>query len=107
MSNKNKPQTERICDENNTKNSTYVHFFISIGLLVMAAIAFGCTFIPNVGVYTLIASILLELAALSFLSTQKRKNNFRGVKYATVAAYILLGLSTILFAGGLIYSATR
>ena len=106
MSKKNKPQTEQVYDENTTQNSTRVYFFIAIGALVLAAIALGCTFIPQVGVYTLIASVLLELTALSFLSTQKKKNNFKEVFYVTIAAYVLLGLSLILFVGGLIYVAT-
>lgn len=105
MSKKNNRQIEQICDENSAENSTRVNFFIAIGALVLAAIAFGCAFIPQVGVYTLIASVLLELTALSFLSTQKKKNNFKGVFYATVAAYVLLALSVALFAGGLIYVA--
>lgn len=107
MSKKNKLQTEQIYDENIEENSTRVYFFISIGLLVLAAVAFGCTFINGVGVYALIASILLELSSLSFLSTQKKKNNFKGVFYATIATYVLLGLSLILFGGGMIYVGTQ
>lgn len=106
MSKKNKLQIEQVYDENTEKTSTRVYFFIAIGALLLAAVAFGCTFINGVGVYALIASVLLELAALSFLSTQKKKNNFKGVFYATIAAYVLLGLSVALFAGGLIYVAT-
>lgn len=106
MNNKNEPQIDQIFDENSEKNSTRVYFFISIGLLILAGIAFGCTFINGVGVYALIASVLLELAALSFLSTQKKKNNFKAIFYVTMAAYILLALSLLLFAGGLIYVAT-
>lgn len=103
MSKKNEPQISDGYNENPEKNTTRTYFFIAIGLLVLAAVAFGCTFIPGVGVYTLLASVLLELAALSFLSTQKKKNNFKAVFYVTVAAYVLLGLSILLFVGGLIY----
>lgn len=106
MSKKNKPQTEQIYDEKIEKTSTRVYFFIALGLLLLAAVAFGCTFIPGVGVYTLIASVLLELSALSFLSTQKKKNNFKAVFYVTIAAYVLLALSALLFIGGLVYVAT-
>lgn len=106
MNNKNEPQIEQIYDENSEKNSTRSYFFIAIGALVLAGIAFGCTFINGVGVYALIASVLLELAALSFLSTQKKKNNFKGVFIVTVVAYLFLAVSVALFAGGLIYVAT-
>lgn len=104
MSKKNKPQTEQVCNEENAKNSTRVDFFIAIGLIVAAAIALGCTFIPSIGVYMLIASVLLELAALSFISTQKKKNNFMAVFYVTVVAYVLLALSGLTFLGATIYS---
>lgn len=106
MSKKNKPQTEQIYGKNTEKISTHIYFFIALGLLFLAAVAFGCTFIPGVGVYTLIASVLLELSALSFLSTQKKKNNFKAVFYVTIAAYVLLALSALLFIGGLVYVAT-
>ncbi len=89
------------------KNSTRVYFFVALGALIAAAAAFGCSFIPNVGIYLLIVSVLLELASLSFLSVQKKKNNFNGVFALTVAAYILLGLSIALFVGGLIYVAVK
>ena len=88
-------------DENN--NRTY--FYIALSALVGAAAALGCAFIPAIGVYMLITSVLLELGALAFLSAQKKKNDFRGLKYLTVAAYILLALSAALFCGGLIYVA--
>ena len=90
------------------QNSTRTHFFIAIGALLFAAIALGLAFVPGMGgVYTLIASIFLELGALSFLKTQKKKNNFKGVFYVTVVAYVLLASSLLLFAGGLIYVIAR
>lgn len=87
------------------ENSTRAYFYIALGLLALAAVALGCTFIPGVGVYSLIASVLLELAALSFLSTQKKKNNFKGVFAVTVVVYIFLAASILMFLGGLIYVA--
>ena len=107
MRNKNKPQPEQDYGENCEENSTRAYFFIAIGLLVAAAVAFGCTFIPNVGVFMLIASVLLELAALSFLTTQKKKNNFKAVFYVTLAAYVLLALSGLMFLGVTIYSIVK
>lgn len=91
--------------EESTENSTRSYFFIALGALIAAAVAFGCSFIPGAGVFLLIASVLLELTSLSFLSTQKKKNNFKAVFYLTIAAYVLLALSAALFAGGLIYVA--
>ena len=79
------------------------YFFIAVGAVALAAAALGLSFVPALGVYSLIASVLFELAALSFLATQKKKNNFKGLFYATVATYVLLGLSILLFVGGMIY----
>ena len=76
-----------------SENSSRVNYYIAIGALVLAAVALGCTFIPSIGVYFLIASVLLELTALSFLSTQKKKNNFKAVFYVSIVAYVFLGAS--------------
>ncbi|MCH5146704.1 MAG: hypothetical protein J1F61_01710 [Clostridiales bacterium] len=103
MSKKNEPQISDINNENSEQSSTRTYFFIAIVLLVLAAVAFGCAFIKGAGIYCLISSVLLELSALSFLSTQKKKNNFKAVFYVTVAAYVLLGLSLLLFIGGMIF----
>lgn len=103
MSKKNEPQISDINNENSEQSSTRTYFFIATVLLVLAAVAFGCAFIKGAGIYCLIASVLLELSALSFLSTQKKKNNFKAVFYVTVAAYVLLGLSLLLFIGGMIF----
>ena len=107
MNKKEEHQVEQVYEENSPNNSTRVYFYIALVLLALAAVAFGCAFIPGAGVYTLIASVLLELAALSFLSTQKKKNNFRAVFFVTATAYVLLALSMLLFAGGLIYVAMQ
>lgn len=90
----------------NNENPTRIHFFIAIGALILAAIGFALTFILKTGgVYTLMASLFLDLGALSFLKTQKKKNNFKGIFYATIVAYILLAVGILMFLGGLIYVA--
>lgn len=93
--------------ENNQENSTRSAFFIGLGALIAAVIAFGLAFLPPLGVYSLIASVLLELASLSFLNAQKKRNFFKAVKYVTVFAYAMLAASVALFAGGLIFSAVN
>ncbi len=97
MKNKEIPDTQPPYD-----GKTY--FYIGLGAAVLSAVAFGLTFtVP--GIYALISAVLLSIAALSFLNTQKRKNNFKAVKYATVAAYVLLFIYLIFFVGGIIYSS--
>jgi len=62
--------------------------------------------IPHIlGVYGLIAAVLCSLASLSFLNTQKKKNNFKAVLYVKIGAYCVTGIAALLFIGGLIYSA--
>ena len=91
--------------ENEAKSTSKAYFYVAIGACVLAATAFGLSF-SFMGIYALIASLLLELCALSFCVTQKKKNPFPALKFVFIAAYVLLGLSVALFIGGLIYSAT-
>lgn len=87
-----------------TKSTTKAYFYASVVACVLATVAFGLSF-SFFGIYALISSIILELCALSFAITQKKKNNFPVLKVAFIAAYVLLALSVLLFVGGLIYSA--
>ena len=86
-------------------NKTY--FYIGVGALALAAVTLGLTFVPALGVYMLISTVLLDLSALSFLSAQKKRENFNAVKYFTIAAYVLLIICILLFAGGIVYSAMQ
>lgn len=92
-------------DTEEVKSTSKTYFYVAIALCVLAAVAFGLSF-SFMGIYALIASLILELAALSFCVTQKKKNNFPALKFVFIAAYVLLALSALLFIGGLIYSAT-
>lgn len=97
MKNKKIPDTEPPYD-----GKTY--FYIGLVATILSAVAFGLTF-TFLGVYALISAVLISIAALSFLNTQKHKNNFKAVKYATIAAYVLLFVYLIFFVGGIIYSS--
>ena len=96
---------EKKVEENEEiKNTTKTYFYIAIAACVLSAVAFGLSF-SVLGIYALIASLVLELCALSFCVTQKKKNPFPALKFVFIAAYILLALSALLFIGGLVYSA--
>ncbi|MDE7082417.1 MAG: hypothetical protein K2O89_01775 [Clostridia bacterium] len=97
MKNKKEVQEE-------VQSTTKAYFYVAIVACVLSAVAFGLSF-SFLGIYALIASIILELCALSFSITQKKKNNLPALKFVFIAAYVLLALSLLLFAGGLIYSA--
>lgn len=92
-------------DEEKENKQTKTYFYISLAACIFGFIMFGITFIPSVGIYGLISSILLGLTSLAFARMQKKKFNFKGVFYAQISAYILLGLALALFIGGIIYSA--
>ncbi|MDE6441276.1 MAG: hypothetical protein K2L12_00805 [Clostridia bacterium] len=78
--------------------------YIAAGLICLAAVAIGLSF-TVLGIYSLIASVLLSLASLSFVNIQKRKNNFARLKIITVCAYTVLCIGGVIFIGGLIWSA--
>ena len=82
------------------------YFYIAIAALVLSAVALGLAFSP-LGVYSLIASVIFEITALSLLATQKKKYYFKGVLYLTVIAYSLMALSAALFIGGMIYNSIQ
>lgn len=85
------------------KEKTRTRFYAAVAALTLSAVSLGLAFLPNYGVYFLIASIMIEISALSFLSSQKKINDFNGVKVVQIIAYVLLFLSSALFLGGFIY----
>ncbi len=93
--------------EKNPPSSPYngkAYAYIAIALLVAGAVALGLIF-TKLGVYALIAAVLFQLGSLSFANVQKKKNNFKYLKIITVCAYVLLGISIVLFIGGIIYAS--
>lgn len=83
-----------------------IYLYFGIAALVLAAISFGLSF-TSWGVYFLIASVILELTSLAFLTARRKKSPSKATLILTVFAYILLAASAALFVGGLVYSATR
>ena len=80
--------------------------YIAIGLIVAGGIALGLSF-TVLGIYALIASIILEFAAMTFINVQKKKNDFKWLKYIKLAAYAVFIAAIIVFVGGTIYSAQK
>ena len=99
-----KEEKEVQAEENLPVETRKIWFWFGVALTVVAAVAFGLTF-SILGIFALISSVVLSLAALAFLRTQKKRNNFKAVFIATVCAYVVLGISVAFFIGGLIYSA--
>ena len=99
MKNKKLPENE---DGQAPASTTKTYFYIGIAACALGAVAFGLAF-TVLEVYALFASILFELAALSFFGTQKKKNDFKAVFYLKIVAYAFLIAFTAFFIGGIIY----
>lgn len=102
MKENNSPETE----ENGQKPQNKTYFYIALGTCAAGAVFFGLTF-TVLGIYALIAAVLLEIAALSFLNTQKKKYDFKAVFIVKVITYALLSAFLTFFLGGLIYAAVQ
>lgn len=72
---------------------------------VLAAVFYGLAFSP-IKIYGLIASVLLELAALAFAGSQKKVKPSPALTAATIIAYALLAASAATFIAGMVFSAT-
>lgn len=81
------------------------YFYIAVAACVSGFMAFALSFVPNLGVYALISSILLGLISLAFSTRQKNKQDFKGLFYVKACAYVLIAAAGAVFIGGLIYSA--
>ena len=57
------------------------------------------------GIYSLIASLILSLGSLAFLNVQKKKNDFGRLVILKICAYVVLFTVTAFFIGGIIWSA--
>lgn len=97
---------DKFTPENTQPYTGRTYAYISIGLTALGAVFIGLTF-TVLGIYALIASILLSLAAVAFANVQKRKNDFKQLLIIRILSHIVLCIGVILFVGGLIWSATK
>lgn len=95
--------------DNKQPEQTYTgrtYAYIAAGLTVAAAVFFGLAF-TVLGIYALIAAVLLSLASVAFANVQKRKNNFDKLVIIRICAYVVLGITAAFFIGGIIWSAIK
>lgn len=95
--------TDYDCDDAAPRKNGRTYFIVAIVCTALGGLFFGLTSVLKV--YALLAAILLCLTSLSFLGTQKKRENFKGVFVLTLITYILLGLLTAFFIGGVIWSS--
>lgn len=87
----------------NYTGKTYA--YIAVALTVLGAAAFGLSF-TVMGIYSLIASVLFSLGALTFANIQKKRNNFKELIFVFVAAYAVLAVTVAFFIGGIIWASS-
>ncbi|MCD8295863.1 MAG: hypothetical protein LUE27_11585 [Clostridia bacterium] len=105
MSKKHKTSEEQEPEVPYTKKT---YFYMAVGTTIVSVIFAILGFAISVlGFYGIIVSILMSLASLSFLSTQKKKNNFSAVKPLTIVNYVILILLILFIIGGIIWAATQ
>lgn len=95
------PQEEQTPQEKN-----YLFFFISAGCFAVGALLLGLAFaIKNAGTYLLYASMICELASVTFLNAQKRKYNFKWILALRVASYVIMGAGLVIVILGISLAA--
>lgn len=77
--------------------------YIAIGLIAAGAVAFGVSF-TVLGIYALIASLILEIAAITFVNLQKKRNDLKWLIYIKIAAYVVFIAAVIVFVGGAVWA---
>jgi hypothetical protein len=65
------------------------HFWIALVCFILGAVALGLSF-TVLGVYSLFASMILELCSVTFLNVQKKHNYFFFCKVLRVASYVVM-----------------
>lgn len=88
----------------NYTGKTYA--YIAVALTVLGAVAFGLSF-TVMGIYSLIASVLFSLGALTFANIQKKRNNFKELIFVFIAAYAVLAVTVAFFIGGIIWAGLK
>lgn len=99
--NQNQPQEEQTPQEKN-----YLFFYISIVCFAVGALLFGLAFaIKNAGTYMLFASMISELASVTFLNAQKKKYDFKWIMVLRVASYVIMGAALVIVIFGISIAA--
>ena len=85
----------------NNENKLFV--IISIAFILAGALALGLSF-TVLGIYALIACMLLEITSITLVNFQKKTNDSKWLLYIKIAAYALLVAALVIFIGGTVWS---
>ncbi|MGN0813321.1 MAG: hypothetical protein ACI4MQ_07425 [Candidatus Coproplasma sp.] len=104
--NENINQTEELSEEEK-KRSYMTHFYISLGcfavgcVLLILSIVFTFAVKNGIAVYFLIASMIAELASVSFLNAMKQRGGEGKLRTVfVVLSYVIMGVALIIFIAG-------
>ena len=105
---KKKTETDNIENTEDEKRSdTKSYLWAALAGCVIGAVMLGLTFVPQIGAYGCISAFICELAALSFINTQKKKNPLPACKPVEIVCYVI-GVAVIaLLIGAAIYSSVN
>ena len=93
-------------NKNDDNYNGKIYAYVAIGLAAAGAVALGVSF-TALGIYSLIAAMLFEIASITFVNMQKKKNDLKWLIYVRVFAYALFVAALFLFAGGTIWSTQK
>lgn len=99
-----KPEKEEKIEEKieDTAPDGKLFFYVALCACVFGAVALGLAF-TVLGIYALIASVLVEYGALAFLNAQKKRGNFTACKVIRIICYVIIALDAALLIGVTIY----
>lgn len=100
------PETiENTPGENGKKNLLFL--YIAIGCFAAGCVLLGISFaVKGAGVYMLIASMISELAAVSFLNAQKRNGENLACKIIRILSYVVMVAAIIIVVIGMSVSSS-
>ncbi|MGN1060543.1 MAG: hypothetical protein ACI4QN_02305 [Candidatus Coproplasma sp.] len=109
MNDNNEIKTEELEEltEEQKKKNFMTHFYISLGcfiagcVLLILAVVFTFAIKNGIAVYFLIASMIAELAAISFLNYMKQKGGEGKLRSVFVILnYVVMGVALAIFIAG-------
>lgn len=76
---------------------SFIFLYIAIGCFAVGALLLALSFfIKGAGVYMLIACMISELAAVSFLNGQKRKGENTACRVIRILSYVIMAAALII-----------
>jgi cytochrome c oxidase assembly protein Cox11 len=97
-------QNQNDNDQDKKQDDSKTNFWIAVVCFVLGGVALGLCY-TVLGVYALFSSMILELAAVTFLNAQKKHNYFLLCKILRVLSYVIMLVAFGLVVGLIAYKA--